>query len=416
MTTTVADLSSLDFWAQPARVRGAMFAHLRRTAPVSWQLPPTFGVAGMLGDTAPGYWLVTTHDLVRAVSRAPEIFCSGQGVSLDDVRFPPDLRELIGSFLVIDGARHATLRKLVSAAFTPRRVARIEAQIADEARRVVDRLLDVGECDFVDDVATPLPMGTIAGLIGVPAADRPALVEAAHTVVATSDPEFLHQGDSAFMALVGAAQHLWTTATALAAERRARPGDDLMTGLVQAEVDGQSLTDEEIGAFLTLLAVAGNDTTRNTTSHAAKALCDDPAQWAVLRTADPGAAWGTVVEEFIRWATPVIYFRRTATRDTVLGGLEIAAGDNVVLLYESANRDEAVFEDPWRFDVTRHPNEHLGFGGGGPHYCLGAHLARTQLRCLFRELATRTPTLTLGEPEYLASNFVHGVKRMPCRL
>ncbi|MGH2555475.1 MAG: cytochrome P450, partial [Actinomycetota bacterium] len=275
----IDDISALEFWAQPARVRGETFAALRREQPVSHQNPLTFGLAGMMGDAAPGYWLVTTHELVRAASREPDVFCSGQGILLEDLSFPADLREQIGSFLATDGRRHFTLRKLVSSAFTPRNVARIEEQIAGQAHRLVDRLIETGDCDFVAEIATPLPLWTISEMVGVPDNERDTMVQAANTMIATSDPEFVAQGDTAFMAFIGAAQQIWAMATELAQARRARPADDLMTALVEAELDGQRLTDEEIGAFLTLLAVAGNDTTRNTTSHTMKALSDNPDQW-----------------------------------------------------------------------------------------------------------------------------------------
>jgi cytochrome P450 len=207
---------------------------------------------------------------------------------------------------------------------------------------------------------------------------------------------------------------LTAAALDLAEERRSAPGEDLMTALVEAEVDGERLTEEEIGAFFVLLAVAGNDTTRHTTSHAMRALCEFPAQRQLL-TDDLEGRLETAVEEFVRWATPVMTFRRNATHDTEMRGQPIAGGDKVVMFYVSANRDEEAFEQPERFDVLRSPNRHVGFGGGGPHYCLGASLARTQLRAIFTELLTRLPDIDVGKPEPLVGNFINGIKRMPCR-
>lgn len=404
------DISSLDFWAQPAAVRDEAFAELRRHRPVSFHRPIAFGLAGLMPSADPGYWAVTTHDLVRRVSRAPETFCSSAGVTMED--FPTEFGEEIGSFLLMDGPRHNVVRRLVSAAFTPRHVARIEADIAREATRIVDRLLETGDCDFVRTVSKQLPMATIFQMIGVPEADRDHLAEAAEIFVATSDPEFT-DGGSGVGVLFEALQELRGAAIALARDRRLHPRDDLMTTLVEVEFEGQRLTDEQIGAFMVLLSVAGNDTTTQTTSHGMKALCDHPDQRAWLRDDVPGRI-ATTVEELIRWASPVVQFRRTATTDVELYGQEIRAGEKVVILFCSANRDEAVFDSPWAFDLARSPNDHLGFGGGGPHYCLGAGLARTQLRSLMSELVTRVPALEVGEPEYLVSNFIHGIKRMPC--
>jgi cytochrome P450 len=408
------DLSSLEFWSCPAEKRDQWFSILRKERPVSFHRPLTFGIAQMLQQEERGFWVLATHELVRFASRSPELFRSGEGVVLDDLDFPSELRESVASFLVMDGERHSRLRKLVSSAFTPRNIARIEAQIASQAKRIVDALLEAGECDFVSEVSVRLPQWTISEMIGIPEGDRDRIVHAANTVIATSDPEFLTEG-TAFATYMEAVQEIWEVATEMAQRRRASPQDDLLTALVEVEVDGACLTDEEIAAFMLLLSVAGNDTTRHTISHTMKALCERADQRSLLRE-DLVGRLPRAVEEMVRWATPVIYFRRSTTQDVTIGDQVIPAGDPVVLLYESANRDEAVFEEPWRFDIQRYPNEHLGFGGGGPHYCLGANLARTQLRCLVGELVTRAPNLEADEPEYLQSHFIRGVKRMHCRV
>jgi cytochrome P450 len=249
-------------------------------------------------------------------------------------------------------------------------------------------------------------------MIGVPEADRERVVEAADVLVSAADPEVF--GDREPVAILGEA--LWTLtefATALAEERDRNPGDDLMTALVQAEIEGDRLTRPEIAAFFVLLSVAGNDTTRHTTSHAMRALTLHPDQRGLLMEELEGSL-PVAVEEFVRWATPVMTFRRTTTREVELHGQKLDAGEKVVLFYSSGNRDELAFDDPWRFDVTRDPNRHLGFGGGGPHYCLGASLARTQLRAIFGELLRVMPDIEADEPQLFRSAFIHGVKRMEC--
>jgi cytochrome P450 len=249
-------------------------------------------------------------------------------------------------------------------------------------------------------------------MLGVPEADRERVVQAADTLITAADPEMMAQGSP--LELLGAA--LWTLtefANEQAAYREQHPADDLMTALVEAEVDGEKLTHAEIAAFLVLLSVAGNDTTRHTTSHAMRALTVRPEQRALLLE-DLEPRLPDAVEEFVRWASPVLTFRRTTTREVQLHGETLPAGEKIVLFYHSGNRDSNVFDDPWRFDVTRNPNRHLGFGGGGPHYCLGASLARTQLRSVFDEMLRVMPDIEAGEPELLRSAFIHGVKRMPC--
>jgi cytochrome P450 len=403
-------LSSMAFWASTAEEREESFAVLRRERPVSWH--PPFEGALMPHDDDPGYWAVVGHADVVTVSRTPEVFCSGQGVMLEDV--PQMVLDAAQSFLAMDAPRHSTLRRLISAAFTPRQVARIEEQIRHQARAIVDDLLaGPSTCDFVAAVSQRLPMWTIFDMMGVPGPERKHVVEAADSMVSWNDPE-VQAGRQPLQVLVDSLLALHAAARGLAEARRADPTDDVMTALVQAEVDGDRLTDDEICAFFVLLSVAGNDTTRNTISHGMKALCDHPDQRELL-TEDFEARIGPAVEEMVRWATPVMTFRRTATRDTELGGQTIATGDKVVMFYASANRDVAAFSEPERFDITRDPNEHVGFGGGGPHFCMGASLARRQLRAIFGELLHRVGDIELGTPELLVGNFIHGVTRMPCR-
>jgi cytochrome P450 len=401
------DIGSVDFWGRPAEERDVVFAQMRRDAPISRHEPPE-DILDMPELGRQSYWAIVRHEDIRRISRDPQTFCSREGVQFGDA--PPELLEASQSFLAMDAPRHTTLRGLVSAAFTPRQVKRIEDSIRLNARQIVADAAPTGGGDFVELIAKRLPLVTISDMIGVPEADRERVVSAADVLVSVADPEFF--GDRRPIEVLGEA--LWTLtqfATELAAHREQHPGEDLMTALVQAEVDGERLTHAEIGAFFVLLSVAGNDTTRHTTSHAMRALTLNPGQRAWL-AADPDARLPTAVEEFVRWASPVLTFRRTTTRSVEVHGQQLEAGERVVMFYHSGNRDEEAFADPWRFDLARDPNRHLGFGGGGPHYCMGASLARTQLRSIFGELLRVVPDIEAQEPELLNSNFIHGVKRM----
>src|SRR3989442_499752 len=404
------DLGSIEFWSQPAEVREGSFAVLRRDAPVSHHPPPEDILDLGVERDERGYWAIVRHDDVRAISRDPQRFCSRQGVQFADA--PAEALEASQSFLAMDAPRHTKLRGLVQSAFTPRQVARIEAGIRTNARRIVAEAAPTGGGDFVALIAKRLPLITISDMIGVPDADRERVVEAADLLVTLADPEVL-AGRAPLQVLGEALGTLHQFATELAARREKNPGDDLMTALVEAEVDGDRLTHAEIAAFFVLLSVAGNDTTRHTTSHAMRALTVNPAQRQLLM-GDLEERLPTAVEEFVRWASPVLTFRRTTTREVELHGQPIGEGEKVVLFYTSANRDEHAFAEPGRFDVTRDPNRHAGFGGGGPHYCLGASLARTQLCSIFGELMRVIPDIEAGEPELLRSAFIHGVKRMEC--
>jgi cytochrome P450 len=401
------DLGSLDFWGRPAEERDTYFAQLRRDAPLSRQAAPE-DILDLPDAGDQSYWAIVRYEDIRRISRDPQKFCSGEGTQFADA--PPEMLEASQSFLAMDAPRHTKLRGLVSSAFTPRQVARIEDSIRVNARRIVEAAAPAGGGDFVELIAKQLPLVTISDMIGVPQADRERVVTAADVLVSVADPEVF--GDRSPLEVLGEA--LWTLtefATELAVHRERNPGDDLMSALVQAEVDGERLTHAEIAAFFVLLSVAGNDTTRHTTSHAMRALTLNPDQRALLME-DLDTRLPTAVEEFVRWASPVLTFRRTTTREVELHGERLPAGERVVLFYHSGNRDEQAFADPWRFDVTREPNRHLGFGGGGPHYCLGASLARTQLHSIFGELLRVVPDIEAHEPDLLRSAFIHGVKRM----
>ncbi|MGA9490461.1 MAG: cytochrome P450 [Mycobacterium sp.] len=403
------DLSSRAFWSASAQEREDAFAELRAQRPVSWHPPVEDSLMSDPDD--PGYWAVTRRDDIVAMSRDSETFLSGKGVLFENV--PEELLEASQSFLAMDPPRHTFLRKLVSAAFTPRQVRRIGDSIQANAKSIVEELKDAGSgVDFVERCAKELPIRTLSDMVGIPEEERQKVAHAADAMVSWADPIYLN-GRQPLEVLFESQMYIHQVAFGLAAERRANPGDDLLSALVNAQVDGDRLADADVAAFFVLLTVAGNDTTRQTTSHALKALTDYPDQRAWLLE-DFDNRIGGAVEEFIRWATPVMTFRRTAAKDAELGGKAIRAGEKVVMFYSSGNFDTEVFEHPERLDLSRSPNPHVGFGGGGVHFCLGANLARAQLRAIFGELLHRLPDIQAGEPVYVPGNFIHGIRSMPC--
>ena len=396
------DLGQGATWLRPDR--DALFDRLRAEAPVSRQR----GIPFLAGTAEVDWWAVTTHADVTHVSRQPELFASGRGGSnIGDI--PDELAEFLGSIINLDAPRHTKLRRLISSGFTPRQVASLDDAVRTRAAAIVDAIAERGECEVVTDIAAPLPLGVICDMMGIPAEDEQRMFDLSNVILGFGDPEYV----TGVSDLVNAGMELFQYGLAVAEARRAEPRDDIATALVHAEVDGEQLTPAEIGSFFVLLVAAGNETTRTAISHGVLALSQHPEQrqrWlADLEGIAPSA-----VEEIVRWASPVIHFRRTATADTELGGQRIAEGDRVVMLYLAANRDPAAFEAPHTFDVTRQPNSHVGFGAGGPHFCLGANLARREIRVMFTELLGRLPDLTVtDEPERLRSAFINGIKRMP---
>ena len=408
-TYDAIDLSSRAFWSTTAAERERSFAVLRAERPVSWHPPVVDALMHDPDDR--GYWAITRRADIVTVSRDNEVFLSGKGVIFENV--PVELLEASQSFLAMDPPRHTKLRKVVHAAFTPRQVRRIEDSIKTNAKTVVEELRAAGSgADFVDHCAKELPIRTLSDMVGIPESEREHVAEATDALVSWADPVYLN-GREPLQVLVENQMYLHQIAGMLAAERREHPGDDLISSLVHAEVDGDRLADADVAAVFVLLAVAANDTTRQTTSHAMKALTDFPAQRAWLLASFEDRV-GTAVEEFVRWATPVMTFRRTAATDFELGDQTIRAGEKVVMFYPSGNWDTDVFDHPERLDLSRSPNPHVGFGGGGLHFCLGAHVARAQLRAIFGELLTQLPDIQAGDPTYVAGNFIHAVGSMPC--
>lgn len=405
------DLSDVGFWARPWAERDAAFAVLRRERPVAFfaepEVPPF--------PRGPGYHAVTRHGDVLTASRMPDVFSSAHGaVSILDM--PAEMNEFFGSMISMDDPRHARLRRIVSGTFTPRMLNQVLDDVALVASEVVAGVRGGGVVDFVAEVASPFPLIVICNMMGIPASERQTVLEQSNIILSGGDPEFIPEGTDPVAAFLGAGTQLAGLMNELREERLARPTDDLTSALVNTEVDGEQLTAEELASFFILLSVAGHETTRNGLSHGVNLLGRNPDQRAVWQ-ADVDGVTGTAVEEIVRVASPVIWMRRTVTRDVELSGTALHEGDKVLLFYGSANRDEAVFDDPDRFDVRRDPNPHVGFGGPGPHFCLGAHLARREIALLFQELFRQIPDFALaGEPEQLRSSFINGIKHLPVDL
>ncbi len=396
------DLGQGVTWLHPEREQ--LLERLRHDLPVS----PQRGIPFLAGTSDWDWWAVTRHADVMEVSRHPELFASGRGgTNIGDI--PDELAEFLGSIINMDAPRHTKIRRLISTGFTPKQVSNLEEAVARRARMIVDAIAEQGTCDVVRDIAAPLPLQVICDMMGIPAEDEQRMFELSNVILGFGDPEYVTTvGD-----LVSSGMELFQYGLGLAEQRLREPRDDIATALVHAEVDGERLTAAELGSFFVLLVVAGNETTRTAISHGILALSQHPEERAKWLT-DPVGVGPTAVEEIVRWASPVIHFRRTATADTELGGQRIAEGDRVVMLYLSANRDGTVFSEPDRFNVTRSANDHVAFGAGGPHFCLGANLARREIRVMFDELLTRLPDLTVtGEPDRLRSAFINGIKRMP---
>ena len=400
------NLGTFDFWELDDEVRDGAFATLRREAPITF-----FHEVEMEGvPQGPGHWALTKLDDVFFASRHPDIFSSYPNITIADQI--PEVAEYFGSMIALDDPRHARLRNIVRSAFTPKVVARTEASVRDRAQRLVSSLIenhpdDNGE--LVSELSGPLPLQVICDMMGIPEDDHQQIFHWTNIILGFGDPDLSTDMDE-FMKV---ALDIGAYATALAESRRSQPREDLTTALVAAEVDGERLSSAEIASFFILLAVAGNETTRNAISHGVLALTRYPEQrqiwWDDFADTTP-----TAVEEIVRWASPVIYMRRTVTRDVELSGVTMKEGDKVSMWYASANRDEDKFDNPWRFDVTRNPNQHVGFGGGGTHFCLGANLARREIAVLFEELHNRIPDIAVTEePAMLLSAFIHGIKRLP---
>jgi methyl-branched lipid omega-hydroxylase len=406
VTVDDIQLGTTGFWARPLQERDAAFAALRERCPVAFH-PELETMEG--APEGPGFWSITRYEDVRTVSRQPHIFSSTGGITLSNDS--PDTREFFGSMIVLDDPRHSKLRLLVQRAFTPKTVAAIDENVRVRARQLVAAAAEQGACDFVQAFAAPLPLQIICDMLGVPAADEQDVFDWTNVILGAGDPEF----GGSFDALVSAAFSMYGYAQALGQDRLDHPRDDLVSALMQAEVEGQRLSPAEFGSFFILLAVAGNETTRNAISWGMHQLTAHPDQRRAWMD-DIAGRTPDAIEEIVRWGSPVIHMRRTALTDTRVGDTEIAAGDKVVMWYWSANRDESVFPDGHAFDILR-PNAkaQLGYGAGGPHFCLGANLARREITMMFHEIFQWLPDLEItSEPARLLSPFINGIKRMDC--
>ncbi len=387
------------------------FAALRRTAPIHWVEQVPEARAGMSEESGTGYWAVTKHADVLEVSKNSKVFSSRENAVI--IRNPETAtRESIEMTKVViinqDAPEHTQLRKIISRGFTPRAIGALEDALGERARRIVREAVETGGGNFVDQIAAQFPLEVIGDMLGIPAKDRQKIFDWTNQMTGSEDPDLAREDNDP----EAAATEVLTYSMVLAADRRENPRDDIVTKLVNADVDGRGLTDDEFGFFVIALAVAGNETTRNATTHGMNAFFDNPDQWELWKKERPS----TMMDEVIRWASPVTSFQRTALEDIELGGVQIKKGQRVGLFYASANHDDDVFTDPFTFDITRDPNPHLAFGGHGAHYCIGANLARMEIRQVFDAVADMAPDIRrVGEVKRLRSGWLNGVKELPVR-
>jgi len=403
------NLSDIErFWTAPIDERAVAFAALREREPVPFFAEPEFAYL----PPGPGYWALTRLDDLVEASRNAKVFTSGPGAT-NVADMPPEFLEFYGSMINTDDPRHARLRRIVSRGFTPKRLAALTDDVQATATRIVDDVVDAGACDAVTTISSRLPLKIVCDMMGVPESQYDFVFRTSNVILGASDPEYVPDADNVLVALLQAGNELAELMRDLGRHREQHPTDDVTSALVNAEIDGERLTPDELASFFILLVVAGNETTRNAISWGLKLLTDHPEQRRIWLD-DLDGVTPTAVEEIVRWASPVIFMRRTLAVDAVLGGQDMTAGDKVLLFYWAANRDPAHFTDPDAFDVRRSPNPHVGFGGAGPHFCLGAHLARREMAVMFRELLTRVPDIhATAEPRRLQSMFINGIKSMP---
>ena len=404
------DLSSESFWTAPRDWRFGAFKTLRDEDP--FHFFEEIQVENSPIPRGPGYRALTRHDDIWHVSRHPELFCSGRGSNIGDM--PVEINEFFGSMINMDDPKHFRLRSIVSKGFTPKEITALEESVRVRSKSVIDRMFErfpERQCDFVHEVAALMPLQIICDMMGIPESDEEMIFKWTNVILGVGDPEFV----GTFEDLVRVGGEIFSYALALGEDRLKNPRNDIASVMMNAVVDGERLSAQEFGSFFILLVVAGNETTRTAIAHGMHQLTlnrDQRTKW-----------WGdfdghlkTATEEIVRYATPVIHFRRTATQDTEINGQPIKEGEKVVMFYQSGNRDERVFENPDVFDITRplQPAQ-VGFGAGGPHFCLGANLARREIGVMFDEIRRRVPDLEIiDEPAYLQSSFINGIKRMRC--
>lgn len=401
------DFSGIDLWDMDAFQRQehhGMLEQLRETDPgIHWIEE---------GDKGPGFWAVTRLEHLKEVNRQAEIFSSNKGGTQMQERAEGDD---IDSFqndslmLSMDPPKHTRYRRIVSRGFTPRMINLLEDYLENRTQMIIDRVSEDGKAEFVTQLSAELPLQAIAEMVGIPMEDRSKIFDWTNSMIGADDPDYAQSEE----AVMGAFGELFAYSNALQTDRRDKPGDDIVTTLLSADVDGEKLDEIEFDMFFLLLCVAGNETTRNSVTRGMQGFFEFPDQWE-LYVSDPDKYSDTMVDEVVRWATPVLNFRRQALQDYELGDVLIKENDKIVMWHIAANRDPRAFDDPWSFDVARNPNDHVGFGGGGPHFCLGSNLAKMEIALMFKGIAQRLPDIhPVGEPEYLRSNFIGGVKALP---
>ncbi len=404
------NILNAEFWVRPQNLIEKELASYRSDHPVCFVPEPQMP-AGSPIPQGPGSWILTKHEDILHASRNPEIFSSAQGITILDS--PPEFNEFFSSMIAMDDPRHARLRRIVSQGFTPRMLNRLEDSVQEVASEIIDNVQGKGEIDFIVDIAAALPLKIVCDLMGIPASYYQEVFDCSNVILGAGDSEYVPPGGDILTAILEAGITLQSIMNEVAESKVGKGGDDLTSKLVNAELEDDKLSTGDLASFFILLVVAGNETTRNAIGWGLKYLTDNPEQRKIWES-DFDTVAPTAVEEIVRLASPVTYMRRTATKDTLVRGKQIQEGDKVCMFYLAANRDEDVFEDSQKFDVLRNPNPHVGFGGPGAHFCLGAHLARREITVIFRELFSRLPDIKAsGEPEALAASFIHGVKHLP---
>ncbi len=416
VTTTLRlediDLTNLDFWRRPLAEREAGFATLRRERPIAHFDDIVIEGTDFVFPPAGGYYAITRHHDVAEISRQPEVFLSGPGaVTIFDL--PPEMVEYFSGMISTDDPKHVRLRRIVSKAFSPRNIRAVEESVERVAERTVTNARHRGTGDFVADVAAPFPLEIICSMMGVPASEHDTVLRCSNVILSNGDPAFIPQGHDPIVAVLEAGATLTELMMDLAKFRVDQPIDDITSALVNAEIESEKLTHQELASFFILLLAAGNETTRNALAHSLVAFGDFPDEKQRLIDDFEGLA-KTATDEIVRWSTPAIFMRRTVAREYTLSGVDLVEGDKVVMFYNSANRDEAAFTRPELFDVGRTPNDHFGFGAPGPHFCLGAHLARREITVMWHQLLSRYPSIhAVAPPTPLVSLFINGIIRLP---
>ena len=397
----------VDLWDMDAFQRQehhAMLEKLRETDPgIHWIDE---------GDMGPGFWAITRLEHLKEINRQADIFSSNKGGTQMQERARADVMDDFQNdslMLSMDPPKHTRYRRIVSRGFTPRMINLLEDYLHNRTQMIIDRVCERGTAEFVTELSAELPLQAIAEMVGIPFEDRKKIFDWTNSMIGADDPDFAKSEEFVMAAFA----ELFAYSNALQNERRGKPADDIITTLLSADVDGEALDEVEFDMFFLLLCVAGNETTRNSITRGMHGFFEFPDQWELYRS-DPDKYADTMVDEVVRWATPVLNFRRQAMRDYEIGSVQIKENDKIVMWHIAANRDPRAFDDPWTFDITRSPNDHVGFGGGGPHYCLGSNLAKMEIRLMFKGIAERLPDIRLaGDVAYLRSNFIGGVKSMP---